>query len=211
MAVAACGLAGRGGSAPPSRRALRYPAGMDAATDADAALMQAYAGGDLAAFDTLYARYRGPLYRFLLGATGHRATAEELFQDTWQRVVRARKSYRPDAKFRTWLWRIARNLVIDNARRSRPVLGGEAATIAIAGAAAPAAHEPLRELAAKEEWSRLQQALGTLPEEQRIAFLLRMEDGLGVQEIADVTGVGRETAKSRLRYAMQHLRRRLRP
>ena len=182
---------------------------MEAATDAD--LMQAYTRGDMAAFDTLYARHRGPLYRFLLGATRDRASAEELFQETWQRVVRARHAYRPEAAFRTWLWRIARNLVIDHARRRKPVVTGEPAALAIAGAAAPAVHEPLHALALSEVWSQLLEALEALSEAQRIAFLLRMEDGLSVQDIADVTGVGRETAKSRLRYAMKHLRQRVQP
>ncbi|HET7267736.1 MAG TPA: RNA polymerase sigma factor [Oleiagrimonas sp.] len=182
---------------------------MEAATDAE--LMQAYARGDMDAFDALYARHRGSLYRFLLGTTRDRAIAEELFQETWQRVVRARHAYRPEAAFRTWLWRIARNLVIDHARRRKPVVTGEPAALAIAGAAAPAALEPLRVLAASEDWSQLVGALEELSEAQRIAFLLRMEEGLSIQEIADVTGVGRETAKSRLRYAMKHLRQRVRP
>src|SRR5690625_3154736 len=182
---------------------------MEAATDAD--LMQACRLGDMAPSCTLCALPRGPLCRFLLRATRDRASAEELFQETWQRVVRARHAYRPEAAFRTWLWRIARNLVIDHARRRKPVVTGEPAALAIAGAAAPAVHEPLHALALSEVWSQLLEALEALSEAQRIAFLLRMEDGLSVQDIADVTGVGRETAKSRLRYAMKHLRQRVQP
>ena len=91
----------------------------------DEELMLAYAGGDLLAFEMLYKRHRGMLYRFLLRTLRHRADADELFQDTWSRLIAARERYRPDARFTTWLLQIAHNLAIDRFRRQRPQASDE--------------------------------------------------------------------------------------
>jgi len=78
--------------------------------------MLAYAAGDAAAFETLYARHKGGLYRYVLRQCANAGIAEELFQDVWMNVLRARASYVPSAKFTTWLYRIAHNRVIDHWR-----------------------------------------------------------------------------------------------
>lgn len=179
---------------------------MDAAVDPDAQLMLAYARGDLAAFDALYARYRGPLYRFLLRSLRDRALTDELFQETWGRVIAARARYQPQARFQTWLLQIAHNLVIDGHRRKRPLADGEEAEVALANHPAPEQQQPEHALSDFEQRRRLQRAIEQLPDEQRSAVLLRLEHDLSLEEIADVTGVGRETVKSRLRYAMTKLR-----
>ncbi|HEU4669679.1 MAG TPA: RNA polymerase sigma factor [Dyella sp.] len=184
---------------------------MDAAVDPDARLMLAYARGDLAAFDVLYANHRGPLYRFVLRSVRDRALADELFQDTWSRVIAARERYQPQARFRTWLLQIAHHLVIDSHRRRRPQADGEEAEIALAVHPAPEREQPEQALSEFEQRRRLQLAIGQLPDEQRSAILLRLENDLSLEEIADVTGVGRETVKSRLRYAMTRLRDVLNP
>ena len=184
---------------------------MDAAVDPDARLMLAYARGDPAAFDALYANHRGPLYRFLLRSVRDRARADELFQETWSRVIAARERYQPQARFRTWLLQIAHHLVIDGHRRTRPLAAGEEAEIALAGHPAPEHEQPEHALSAFEQRRRLQRAIEQLPDEQRHAIVLRLENDLSLEEIADVTGVGRETVKSRLRYAMTRLRDALRP
>ncbi|HVT33911.1 MAG TPA: RNA polymerase sigma factor [Rhodanobacteraceae bacterium] len=175
----------------------------------DEELMLAYAGGDLLAFELLYRRHRGMLYRFLLRTLRHRADADELFQDTWSRLVAARERYRPEAKFTTWLLQIAHNLIVDRYRRQRPQ-ASEAETDAVFRELdAGEAERPDRVLSEFEERRRLQLALEDLPEEQRVAFLLRVESGLGLEEIAAVTNAGRETVKSRLRYALARIRARL--
>ena len=184
---------------------------MDAAVDPDAQLMLAYARGDLAAFDALYAAHRGPLYRFLLRSVRDRALADELFQDTWSRVIAARARYRPQARFRTWLLQIAHHLVVDGHRRKRPLAAGAEAEIALAGHPAPEREQPEHALSDFEQRRRLQHAIERLPDEQRHAVLLRLENELSLEEIAEVTGVGRETVKSRLRYAMAKLRDTLSP
>ncbi|MGB0132919.1 MAG: RNA polymerase sigma factor [Dokdonella sp.] len=174
----------------------------------DEELMLAYAGGDLQAFERLYERHRGTLYRFLLRSLRQRADADELFQETWSRAVAARERYRVEAKFTTWLLQIAHNLLIDRFRRTRPQASAEETEVVFNRLDAPDEEQPDRVLSEFEQRRRLQLALEELPEEQRVTFLLRMENGLGLEEISAVTGVGRETVKSRLRYALARVRAR---
>jgi RNA polymerase sigma-70 factor (ECF subfamily) len=167
----------------------------------DEELMLAYGQGDAGAFETLYKRHRGALYRFILRAIKQRAAAEELFQEAWIRVIEARSRYAPQARFTTWLYTIAHNLLVDHWRRKGLTLVELNEEL---GVAAP--HNPARQAEARESLARLAQALEALPAPQREAFLLHEEAGLTVAEIAKVTGAGEEAAKSRLRYAMTKLK-----
>jgi len=177
----------------------------------DADLMLRYAGGDAHAFDLLYARHKSGLYRYLLRQCRNRTIADDLFQDVWDRVIRSRKRYRATAKFATFLYRIAHNCVVDQFRRqarrhdnqTEPV--EEAADILTA----PAAQRPDRQFADAQFRIAFQRALDDLPDEQRTVFLLYEESGLALDEIGEITGVGVETAKSRLRYAVGKLRKAL--
>ena len=182
---------------------------MDAILDEDSTLMLAYAQGDLSAFETLYARHRGGLYRFLLRSTRDPSLADELFQDTWSRVIAARERYQPQAKFSTWLLQIAHNLTIDSHRRKRPLARGEEAELAVANQPIPEYEQPEHALSDFEQRRRMQLAIEQLPDEQRTVVLLRLEHEMSLEEMAKVTGTGRETVKSRLRYAMNRLRERL--
>jgi RNA polymerase sigma-70 factor (ECF subfamily) len=168
---------------------------------ADEELMLAYRHGDAGAFETLYKRHRGALYRFVLRAVKQRAAAEELFQDAWMRVIEARSRYAPQARFTTWLYTIAHNLVVDHWRRKGLTLVELNEEV---GVAAP--DNPARQVEAREALGRFLHALEALPVAQREAFLLHEEAGLSVAEIAKVTGTGQEAAKSRLRYAMAKLK-----
>ncbi len=179
---------------------------MDVAVDPDAMLMLAYARGDLAAFESLYARHRGMLYRYLLRSVRDSHRTDELFQETWSRVINARASYQPQAKFSTWLLQIAHNLMVDSVRRQRPMAIGDEAEIVLSNAAIPEREQPEHALSEFERRRNLQRAIDQLPDEQREAILLRLEQELSLEEIAAVTGAGRETVKSRLRYAMNRLR-----
>jgi RNA polymerase sigma-70 factor, ECF subfamily len=163
--------------------------------------MLAYRGGDAGAFETLYRRHRGALYRFVLRALKQRALAEELFQEVWIRVIEARSRYAPQARFTTWLYTIAHNLLVDHWRRKGLSLVQLDEEPAVA-----AADNPARQAEVRESLARLMQALEALPAAQREAFLLHEEAGLSVAEIAAVTGAGEEAAKSRLRYAMAKLK-----
>jgi RNA polymerase sigma-70 factor (ECF subfamily) len=175
----------------------------------DNALMLRYRDdGDLAAFETLYGRHKGPLYRYLLRQCGDPDAADDLFQEAWTRVIRGREKYRPMGKFGAWLFRVARNCWIDRLRR-----GDRGPALADPGLAEKASNPdqrtPEQDTGAAQESARLRVALDALSSEQREAFLLHQESGLTLAEIAKVVGVGHETIKSRLRYAVAHLRKRL--
>lgn len=189
------------------------PAALPAAPAAepdDAALMQAWNRGEVAAFEQLYARHRTRLYRFLLRQLRQPALADELFQDVWQRVIAARARWTPEAAFATWLFRIAHNRLADHWRAAshRPPAPADA-DLRTARIADP--DSPEQQLSEFEQRRRLQLALDGLPDEQREVLLLRLEQELTLEEIGAITGVGRETVKSRLRYAMDKLRARLAP
>jgi len=195
----------------PRPRASRNLVPMDApqpstsADPSDDALMLAWVGGDAGAFEALYARHRVRLYRFLVRQLRDPGLADEAFQDTWQRVVTAGRDWRPDAAFAAWLYRIARNRIADHwrAQQYRPPAPADAdeRTLRVEDPDTP----ELRMDALQRDRS-LQSALDALPAEQREAVLLRLEQELSLEEIGVVTGVGRETVKSRLRYAMDKLR-----
>jgi RNA polymerase sigma factor (sigma-70 family) len=166
----------------------------------DEELMLAYRGGDAGAFETLYARHRGALYRFVLRSLKDRGVAEELFQEAWMRVIEARARYAPSAKFKTWLYTIAHHLLVDHWRKKGLALVEMSEDMAVAP------DDPARQAEARESLARLLQAIEALPIAQREAFLLHEEAGLGVAEIAAATGSNEEAAKSRLRYAMAKLK-----
>jgi RNA polymerase sigma-70 factor (ECF subfamily) len=169
----------------------------------DEALMQAYAKGDMVAFETLYRRYRGPLYRFILRHTGDAATANDLYQGSWEKIIKARSRYRPSAPFRAWMYRIARNHVTDHFRHARPHSDIEPDTLSTSS------DGPEQSAIGTGRRQALENAIARLPPEQREALLLRLEAGLDLQTIATVTGAGEETAKSRLRYAIGKLKKEL--
>lgn len=178
----------------------------------DEELMLKYRDGDAQAFDALYARHKGALFRYCVRHCAERSTAEETFQDVWMRVIGARRRYEPRAKFSTWLYRIARNRVIDHYRADNPVKHRSLHENDESNPepAARAASEPDRRVSLDRQAARLRRLLAALPAEQRDVFLLHEEAGLGLDDIAKVSGVGRETAKSRLRYALSKLRAALR-
>ena len=180
----------------------------------DEALMLAYRDGEGAAFEALYARWRGPLYRYFLRQCGHAGQADELFQDVFMRVIGAAANYEPTAKLSTWLFRIAHNRLVDHWRKLGrepvdPLANGEGGDDGEIDPPAPEGSAPERQAERKELGDALIAALNELPEVQREAFLLAEEGGLTLEEIASVSGVGRETIKSRLRYATAKLRHKL--
>lgn len=170
--------------------------------------MMNYGAGDAEAFDVLYQRYKAPLYRFVLRQSSQEAV-DELFQDIWLKVINARHNYQVKASFKTWLYHLARNRVIDLYRRNsiRPVDNNmdELETAANTSIA-----QPEKNLQTQNQHEALLEAIAELPPDQKEAFLLREEAGLSVEQIAETCGINFETAKSRLRYAMDKLRHKLR-
>ncbi|MGQ0383875.1 MAG: sigma-70 family RNA polymerase sigma factor [Gammaproteobacteria bacterium] len=179
------------------------------AGDADAQLMLRYAGGDARAFDLLYANQRLALWRYIRRTVGDDAATDDVFQECWSRVIANRARYRPEARFATWLYRIAHNCCMDFWRRSGRRGARETADDEAVAAASAPAPGPLQSALAQESGARLAAALAELPDEQKGAFLLYVEGGLSVAEIGEATGVNAETAKSRLRYAVAKLKEKL--
>lgn len=176
--------------------------------------MLRYRDGDAGAFDALYRRHKGGLYRYLLRQCRDAAAAEELFQDVWMNLIRARDRYEVTAKFTTYLYRLAHNRLIDHYRKNAhaAVLSyDDEAGPQIDESAAPPQTQPDANYDIRQQAARLMSLLAELPEAQREAFVLQQEAGMGVEEIAAATGVTRETAKSRLRYALAKLRRGMKP
>jgi RNA polymerase sigma-70 factor (ECF subfamily) len=183
------------------------------AEDSDEALMLSYAAGRAAAFDTLYARHKGGVYRYLLRHCGNAGTADELFQDVWMNAIRARDRYAPTAKFTTWLYTLAHHRLVDHWRASGQVKlasidddSDEATRAAVEAMPESRREEPEARMSTRQLRDQLHAALAALPAVQRDAFLLQHEGGLSLAEIAALTGVGLETVKSRLRYAVAKLR-----
>jgi len=191
----------------------------------DEQLMLAYAGGDTAAFDVLYGRHEGALYRFVRRLMGARLSAEVdgVFEDTWLRIVNARESFSPQgAQWRTWAFTIAHDLAIDRLRVSGREVAAAAhaddaddfdTAPAVPGRSAQGADEPdLAHPVAEEAafWraagGRMLECLGELPVDQRSAFLLHHEEGFTVEAMAAALDVNFETVRNRLRHALDKLR-----
>jgi RNA polymerase sigma-70 factor, ECF subfamily len=183
---------------------------------ADEALMLAFQNGDGRAFEQLVHRHRGPVFNFLLRLLGDRARAEDLLQETWLKVVRSAPSYEKKAKFTTWVYTIARNLCVDASRRDRhrqttsldaAGSGEEGEGQALGERVADGQATPERRAHGSQVRQAIEAALQKLPAEQREVFLLREYAGVPFKEIAEVTGVPENTVKSRMRYALEGLRR----
>ena len=181
----------------------------------DERLMLSYVDGNAAAFEALYRKYRGPVFRYLLHQCGNAGQAEELAQEVWLSVIKARSGYEPLAMFSTWLFRIARNRFIDHYRKNSR--SAQDCPSSIDGddepweeaVPAPAHETPHALLDRATVASRISQALEALPSVQREVFLLAEEGGMTLEEIAATTATPRETCKSRLRYALSKLRQSL--
>lgn len=172
--------------------------------------MQAFAGGDALAFETLYDRHALPVWRFVQRSVRNAALADDLVQDVWFRLLRHAPQYEVRAKFRTWLYTLAHHRVVDHWRSHRPHESLDADTdddmARLETLSAGTDDGPEHRLDSREQAQALLDALAALPAAQREAFLLQAEAGMTVAEIAQATGVSPETAKSRLRYARARLR-----
>lgn len=179
----------------------------------DGELMLRYARGDLRAFEALYQRHRSALYRYLSRYTRNQEAANDLFQEVWSKVIASRDRYEARAKFQTFLYRIAHNCFVDYCRRTtvRAEVSGDTQQDWQGSLLAPDDERPDARAEQAQVMARYKAALAELPAEQREVFLLYEESGLSLEEIAVITAVGPETAKSRLRYAVAKLRNALRP
>jgi RNA polymerase sigma-70 factor (ECF subfamily) len=171
-------------------------------------LITEYRHGRLEAMETLVEKYRRPLFGYITNMTEGRGEAEEVFQQVWLKAISSIRTYR-HRNFLGWLIRIARNTIIDNARRRRPEVSidderrnGMALLQTIPGADPGPAHR----LVANDLRQRITDAVGLLPEQQKETFLMRVQADLPFKEIARIQGVSINTALARMQYALEKLR-----
>jgi RNA polymerase sigma-70 factor, ECF subfamily len=182
----------------------------------DEALMVRYQKGEVAAFAELVSRHEKRLWNFVRRFVADSATAEDLLQEVFMRVVKSSAEWQPSAKFSTWLLTIARNLCTDNARRGairradsldQPtgVANDDSGLHRIDRLAAPSGNAE-RAAMNREIAVRVDAAVSDLPVEQREVFLMREVMDMSFAEIAAATGASEPTVKSRMRYALERLR-----
>jgi RNA polymerase sigma-70 factor (ECF subfamily) len=178
-----------------------------AGMDQDVEWLSAYRRGDAEALGKLVDHYRRPLYAFILRMTEGRSDADEVFQEVWFRAIRNIGSYRDD-RFLSWLFRIAHNLIIDRARKARPMVGlaDSDGGDAIENKVASPEPSPAGDAAGRDLGRRIAEAVRKLPPEQRAVFLMRMEGDVPFREIAKIQGTSINTALARMQYALQKLR-----
>ena len=175
----------------------------------DAHLMRAYANGDASAFEPLYTRHKQALFRYVRKSCDNEAVAHELYQDIWLHVIKGRRTYQAQSPFNAWLYRIARNRLIDHYRK-QPVMPDCPLDPNLPVAqlsnlvTTPLRPDEIADLS--ERADVLHVAVQALPAAQREAVLLRHIAGMSLQEVAELLGEGAETIKSRLRYATAKLR-----
>lgn len=170
--------------------------------------------GDLDALSQLISRYQNRLYRYLLRIVRQPSEAEDLFQQTWLRVVEKIRAFDPNRSFEAWLFTLARNLTIDHLRRVRPESLDEPVSD---GASSESATDRLtsREPApsdrvfASERTNQIASAMAELPVMYREVLALRFEEEMKIEEIAHVVGAPLSTVKTRLRRSLEQLRRSL--
>lgn len=188
----------------------------------DEDLMLRYCDGDFAAFKELYQRHSKPLYRFIAWRSPRAEWVDEVMQESWAALHKARANYQVSASFKTFLYQIARNRLIDLMRQHQLLLANDLSDTESAeldellpfdeaaqtNTTSEISHHgtPETELINKQNAAALQRAINQLPGVQKEALVLQQFNELSLEEIASLTAVPVETIKSRLRYAMQKLR-----
>jgi len=181
----------------------------------DEMLMVRYQRGDRGAFAELVRRYQGSVYNLAFRQLHQGPLAEDVTQDVFLRIVQRAAEFKHEARFSTWLFTIARNLCIDQQRRQahrqhpsldHPAAGAPGGAPLGEHVADPRPAAATDRAAARSEVAlRIVEAVDHLPDEQREVFLLRELASLPFREIAEITGVGENTVKSRMRYALDRL------
>ncbi|MFT3922647.1 MAG: RNA polymerase sigma factor [Myxococcales bacterium] len=184
----------------------------------DEQLLGLYSRGEMEAMEVLLARYKRPLFNFVLRLVRERGKAEDLLQESFLRMVEHAGSFQGSASVKTWLFRIARNLCIDEMRKQKhrrhpsldaPSSSSEGEGQSLYERVAHAGPGPERSVVDRDLAQRMSKAIDELPEDQREVFVLRQVQHLSFKEIGDVTGVSENTVKSRMRYALERLQRSL--
>ncbi len=157
-------------------------------------------------FDRLIEQYQYRLFRYLFSLTGSRETAEDLFQETWVRVLERGHQYDGKSRFEAWLFAIARHLAIDFLRKKAPQSLDDLVNSGEAEIEARPAPSPVDLLSRREAGERVEAALGHLPAAYREVLVLRFQEDLALEEIAAVVAAPLSTVKSRLYRGLDELR-----
>ena len=176
----------------------------------DRDLIRAYREGDERAFETLLNRYQSGVFSKIVFVVRDHEVANDLFQDTWIKVVKVLKSgkYVEEGKFGPWVMRIAHNAAIDHFRRNRKKrMVRPTDEFDIFDTLAHDAPNAMDTMVQEEVLAELRQLIPALPEEQRAVVKMRLEQQFSFKEIAEETGVSINTALGRMRYALINLRR----
>jgi RNA polymerase sigma-70 factor (ECF subfamily) len=166
---------------------------MDNSLIDDESLMLFYGSGDAASFDVLYQRHKGALYRYFVRQVSNQDLAHDLYQECWSKIINASSTYTQQAKWTTWAYRIAHNLVVDHYRTLKPVEAEQ--DIETNSQAPDLAHD--QDVLAKQ----LKHCMGGLPAVQLEVFILSQETDFTLKMISTVVGASHEAIKTRLRYA----------
>ncbi len=179
----------------------------------DAEVMLELRSGNMAAFDVLLAKYRKPILHFMFRMVHNQAVAEELAQEVFLRVYRSRETYRAEAKFSTWLYRIATNLGVNHARDNKQERmastvyldepDAETGTTPDVADSTPSAEA---EMLRRERMKAIRQHVMALPERQQMAVLMHKYEGLDYKQIGEVLKLSESATKSLLFRAYQTLR-----
>jgi RNA polymerase sigma-70 factor (ECF subfamily) len=159
------------------------------------------------AFEILYQRHKGPLYRFIKKSINHEQDANEVFQELWFKIINYKQQYDPQQKFTTWAYTIARRLIIDQFRKTGRM--AEVTRMDASPETQAQEHElkqPENDFEARQMSKELNHAITALPLNQRTAFIMKHDSGLSIKEIAQITAQPHEQIKSQYRYAVQKIK-----
>lgn len=177
----------------------------------DAELLVQYRNGNVEALEQLVEQYRRPLFKFILNMVGGQEEAEEIFQEVWFRVIKNIDKYRDD-KFLSWLFRIARNFIIDRlrGRKNNVSLDGQnRAGISLMDTIPGPGRSPAAQVGNRDLGRKIAEAVAALPTEQKEVFLMRVEGDLAFKEIGKIQRVSINTVLARMQYALAKLRNEL--
>ncbi len=198
----------------------------------DEQLIHSYQKGNAEAFEELYGRYKNAIYHYFFRQVQTPATADELHQDVWLNIIKSSSDFSQQSSFKTWLYKIAHNRLIDHYRQNsrqalylvrsetqhpdhnkdivediiEDIVENISETDKPIETQARQSHEPEKALQEQQISQMLLDGISALPEEQKEVFLLHEKSGLTLQEIALITDNSFESTKSRLRYAIKKLR-----
>ncbi len=198
--------------------AATHHAPTDFAAMEDSAIMLELSAGNIGAFDYLLRKYRKPIVSFMYRMTHNQAIAEELAQEVLLRVYRSRETYRAEARFSTWLYRIATNLGVNHARDTRHERA--ASTVYLDEPDAETGSTPdvadstpnvESDLLRSERMQAIREFVMALPERQRMAVLMHKYEGMDYRQIGEVLKLSESATKSLLFRAYQTLREKLKP